>query len=71
MFMALVGGDQVWSMMLDHWGGKSWRDIEADHGVPMTTARRWVTHAKMNLRKCGFCVDLIRINAAVVQPASK
>ena len=60
MFRAIVGGDTEWAILADHWRGMSDRLLEAKHGVPRTTARRWITQAKMRLRRAGFDVDLIQ-----------
>ena len=59
MFRVLVGGQHVWDIILDHWQGMSWREIEAKHNVPRETARRWVTVAKQQLRQAGCDADAI------------
>lgn len=67
LFRVVVGGDHVWQIILDHWSGVSWRDIEAKHGIPQTTARRWVTIAKQNMRQAGLNADAVRGYAEIAK----
>lgn len=67
LFRVVVGGDRVWEIVLDHWRGRTWREIEDIHGVPRETARRWVTVAKQNMRQAGLDADAVRGCAEVVK----
>lgn len=60
LFRVVIGGDRVWDIIVSHWRGHSWRQIEEEHGVPRETARRWVTIAKQNLRQAGLDADAVR-----------
>ena len=60
ILLALIGGQCVWDIMLDHHAGMSDRDIEAKHGVPKTTARRWIRQAKVKMREAGLNADAVK-----------
>lgn len=59
LFIALVGGQSVWDIMLDYWKGMSLRDIEDKHGVNYVTAHRWIRQAKVKMREAGLNADAV------------
>jgi len=60
MFIALVGGQSVWDIVLDHWNGHSLRQIEERHGVNHVTAMRWIRQAKVKMREAGLNADAVK-----------
>lgn len=64
MFIALIGGDTVWAIVVDHVNGMSDREIAQRHNVPKTTARRWIRQAKVKMRQAGLNAEAIQGYAA-------
>ena len=60
LFIALVGGQVVWDIVVDHWRGLSLRQIEDKHDVSHMTASRWIRQAKVKMREAGLDADAVR-----------
>jgi len=60
MFIALIGGQATWDIVVDHWRGLSLRQIEAKHGVNYRTASRWIRQAKVKMRQAGLNADAVK-----------
>ena len=54
VLIELVGGPDVWRMLVDHHHGHSYRAIGQLYGVSHMTARRWITSGKAAMRRAGL-----------------
>lgn len=68
VFLTMIGGEDVWDMLVDHYRRESYRTIADKHGVSHMTVRQWVTQAKAAIRRAGL--DTTDIEARVAKQES-
>jgi hypothetical protein len=70
MFVHIVGGEDVWAMMVSISAGASVRSVAGMYGVPESTVRTWLRRAKRELRAVGLDADAIAPRAGHQPPAA-
>ena len=70
VFVELLGGDDVWRMLVDHYQGYGYRVIGKNHGVSHMTARRWITSAKAAIRRVGLDATVLESRVRDLTPCN-
>ena len=56
VFVEMLGGDDHYRMLIDHYGGATYEQLATYYGVSKGTAHSWITAAKAVMRRAGMNV---------------